>query len=45
MGLFVRVGVPMLLVVGGFVYLLHAADSVKPDRHQTRIEIPHALDN
>jgi hypothetical protein len=44
-GLFLRVGVPALLVIGGLVYLLQAADSVKPERHETRIELPHALDN
>ena len=45
LGLLLRVGLPAALVLGGFVYLLHAADGVKPPRQETRVELAHALDD
>lgn len=43
LGLLLRVGLPAVLIVGGFIYLLHAADGAKPPREQTEIELTHAL--
>jgi hypothetical protein len=40
-----RWGLPALAVIGGMAYLLHAADSAPPPRHETRIELAHALDD
>jgi hypothetical protein len=42
-GNFLRFGLPAIVVVGGFVYLLHAADGAAPARQETRIEIANAL--
>jgi hypothetical protein len=43
LGLLLRAGLPAVLIVGGFIYLLHAADGAKPPREQTEIELTHAL--
>lgn len=42
-GLLLRLGIPAALVIGGFVYLLNAADKVDPQRQEVRIEVPNAL--
>lgn len=44
-GLLVLLGAGAAVLIGFSIYLVNVADGVDPDRHETRIELPHAFDD
>jgi hypothetical protein len=39
----ILIGFLAIALVAALTYFVHVADTMKPDRHEIRVELPHAL--